>query len=819
MNLKKQIRGFVVLFVLGIVTGVLVPLQTVGAASLSASEQDDFIAPRCYALDVVFIIDQSGSMKDNDPLGNRYYGTHYGLDWLANNHLGLCPEAVHRMGVISFGSTVEVSLPLTKIGPHNQQEWDAQRALLRSKIGPKDLRGTDPKLAFEEARKMLDETAPDDYPRKRVIILLTDGAPCVEELGCGTRGDAMNHERYNSEFLKQVRADFGFSEGLRQQENALRAAIQKYGSADRIPDEERNNILGDYPITLADLRQSTYIWVLAMNASEPYTERDKTLFRTISEEHGGKLVNLANNRNEIPLQFNQVLSALSGISPVLLGCGNLAVQPYLAGAQLDFYKIGTDLKVTISYNGKTLIAGQGDQDAFGMTGYSEAGAIESYRFVMPPAGMWEITASDCEGVTGSFIAFNADIRQLEPTATLPHYNVAGSSSDPRYPYYIRYQIVDRSSLNQIVALSNDPNYPLTMVGIITKPDGSTVNVTFKNTEEGIWTGERPLPVDQLGLYQIEVWASAPCVVDEHSQDCPEGKKELFHSKDGTYQVGEVDTFVFKITSPEQDRVIPLHGSLADGLKEQPLDVRLRLTDSAGAPLQARQALEGDLNTAFQATLKVGEQTSQIFLKPDAADGSLFSGQFLEPAQLGRQTITVQLVGGYNNEAYYPASSSVSVEFIRRDPLFRNPVFYRALGVLLALLVLGLIGWQIWERTDPVQGSLTFISPTGQEKSISLSKRRRVVRITQGLAEVGLKKLVARKGKLSAGRQMIEVQMWPKKGNVIRRTYMDGGGPLQAVEGWRAQYVWRGASGHSVSGPVPGRKPLRPKSFRTFGRKK
>ena len=134
MNLKKQVNRFFVLFLLGMVASLFFPLPAIGAMSLNSSDQDDFIAPRCYALDVVYIIDQSGSMKENDPLGNRYYGTQYSLDWLANNHLGLCPEAVHRMGVISFGTTVEVSLPLSEIRPGSQQEWDTKSEQLKNRI-------------------------------------------------------------------------------------------------------------------------------------------------------------------------------------------------------------------------------------------------------------------------------------------------------------------------------------------------------------------------------------------------------------------------------------------------------------------------------------------------------------------------------------------------------------------------------------------------------------------------------------------------------------------------------------------------------------
>ena len=48
-----------------------------------------------------------------------------------------------------------------------------------------------------------------------------------------------------------------------------------------------------------------------------------------------------------------------------------------------------------------------------------------------------------------------------------------------------------------------------------------------------------------------------------------------------------------------------------------------------------------------------------------------------------------------------------MELHRRDPFFHKPVVWESLAALLGVLVVAWIGWQIFLRTSPLDGTLTF----------------------------------------------------------------------------------------------------------------
>ena len=80
--------------------------------------QEDKEVGDCYSLDVIFLIDQSDSMsgkgsgRPNDPTEQRVYAPRWAIDWLADNALDICPNAVHRIAVISYGGSTGIDLKL-----------------------------------------------------------------------------------------------------------------------------------------------------------------------------------------------------------------------------------------------------------------------------------------------------------------------------------------------------------------------------------------------------------------------------------------------------------------------------------------------------------------------------------------------------------------------------------------------------------------------------------------------------------------------------------------------------------------------------------
>lgn len=756
----------------------------------------------CYALDIVFIIDQSKSMKGipsgpnpalaNDPLGNRYYAPRYALDWLANNILGLCANAVHRVGVVSFGTNSQIDMPMTKIAPGNQTEWDQVKEVLNNKIQPQDLDATNPAKAFKDASLMLRSAPPlGDLPRKRAIIALTDGKACVPTLGCrAATGDGMDHQAYNLQFVNQVATDFSFSEALRQQDDALRNVAQGYGGVGNIPDDIKNDILRENPVTSEDLQNSTYIWIVAMNSAEAYLDTDGDALTKIAKSHGGELIALPENRIAVPSEFNKILSWLSGISPTILSCGKLAVDPYLGGATLDVYKAGEGFNLTITHNGKKLVGGQGDREYFGVKDYSQFGVIEHYSFEKPPAGLWQIDASDCQSVEVSYIPFRSEVSMVAPVSILPNYNLNGATSDPAHPFYLEYKIM---STNGNLTLDDDPLYPLDIKALIGLPDGTSKEVKLSFTGSGVWKSSEPIPVHLVGTYTLDLSAYASCVENPqltHSR-CASPTFLVVQDAAGKYDVGNVKLFDFKILNPKDGDVFPLHGNLwPDQLALQPISVELQLVDSDDNAIAADTVLVGELNNAFQATLVANGVSQSATMQRNSTDPSRFTANFSAPAVLGQHNLTIDLLSDYRFETYSPARRQIRIAFTREDPLLNNPTFYTFLGILLALLLIGIAVWFMIGRQNAVQGRLILTDvTTNTQKTFSLSQKKRVVTISQGLP-AGVAKVQVRNAGARAGKQLIQVTIKPSKGALINKTLVDGT-DMPVTPNLKAKYEWGG----------------------------
>lgn len=752
MKLHKFFAFVVVIALLSGLMASSVRVKDVQAADLLAPPMDVHASKTpqmCFALDVVFLIDQSGSMSGatpNDPLGQRFNAPRYALDWLANNRLGMCKNAVHRIGVISFGTEAVVDLPMTNIEPVDQNHWNGIRPGLENQIQERNMNATNPLFAFIEAKKMLDSApALGNEFRKRAIVLLTDGQPCVPGIGCSLdRNDPVNI-RYMQQFVDQIRTDFGFSDRLRSTDEALKQVVLTYGSLADAPEQEINSIFAANKMTPGDLFESTYIYIIAMNSDEPYLETVGDTFRSIVGDYGGQLIDLEQNLNEVPRQFNQILSWLSGVTPVITGCGSLPVDPYLSGAMLDVFKSAQGLEVEIKYKGKSLKAGKGDTDFFGMTQYSEYGAVEHYRFNKPPAGLWDIyCAANDDDVKAAFIPFSATVMQVEPTDAVPQYDVPGASSDPNYPYYLKYKILDRE---KELTLDLDPEFPIEMKATITDPQGGITVIPMEFGGEGNWQSSQAIPVNLLGNYSVEVVGNAPCVSDPNRPNrCPTPMFEVFRDQEGQYHTASVDIFKLIILSPVEGETLPLHGKLiSQKLAEQAVSLRLQLVDKNDQPIAYNDILVGDPREAFQSNLTAGEDTAPILLSPDPNDPSVFIGSTSEPFVKGDQEIQVEILPDkYDHEKYRPYNPTLSVSFTRADPLLQNPIFYRVLGWIFGLILLAIVIRVVICRLNPVRGGLTATNGgqsvsipvyTGSCKSVLTPSR------VPGLRTIGVQKMI------------------------------------------------------------------------------
>ncbi len=765
------------------------------SASTNVIQVDD-----CYSLDIVFLVDQSGSMSGddgnpNDPLGNRFQAPRYAMDWLANNRLGHCPTAIHRIGVISFGSVSKVSLPLTVINPATQEEWDAQRSTLEQQISEERMGTTDPLLAFKDAAKML-ENAPDQgvLLRKQVLVLLTDGQPCVESLGCTYGNDQMDHNAYMTSMVDYVNLTFPYSAALLQREEATKEALEIYGSVDGIPEDVRNSLLLDNPVSAEDLSSSVYIWVVAMNSVSQYLRDDGKFWDEITNTHAGDLIDLQENVVDVPKEFNAILSSLEGITPSLLGCGNLAIDPYLSGAVLDVFKPSDseEYKVEISFDGRMLKNGEGDLEFFGEEQYSTFGAIEHYRFLQPPAGLWLIDALQCDGIEASFTPFTPQVTFLSPSTDIPQYDRGGLDYDPDYPYYIEIKISDS---NNLVDLNLDPNYPLDLKAYISIPNVGVVERVFSFKADGVWATNDPLPVAQLGQYTVHIVGKAACTYDpDRPNRCENGEILVVDDESGSYNVASTSPVKMVVTSPDPTEPLTLHAALIpDKLRVLPVDFSVQLQGADGTPIDWHAVLNSDGASAIEAVLSAEGQTETITLTPDPDDYSMFTGSFTELGVLGAQQITITMLGDIKRDQYQLYENPVLFNFERKDPLLNDIRFYYGLLGLITLIILTLIIKLIYDRTNVVLGKLQFINESGP-RDFSINRHRRVTVISSGLPhELAIKKLVIRNDGEVGMKRKIAMHVYPLAGKDFTLSLIDNSAPLGISGTWRVMYVWGGVT--------------------------
>ena len=717
--------------------------KSVYAKSSTKVDQKNQSIQKCYAMDVIFLIDQSNSMSGidaNDKFNNRIEAYKIAVEWLAQNQYSMCPDAIHRIGVISFGSDVDVDLELKEI-PENQDTWEAIRTSLTDTVDVKQMGNTDHALAFKAAKEMLDRNpAPDsasDIPRKTSIIMVTDGRPCVPGKACDS-GRPM--ELYLEALEEQINKDFPFSDTLLSREAAIRKQVSIYGDFNLIPEEVMSIALSENEIREeTDFANSTYIYILALNDAYPYLEEVGETFTEITQSHGGDLIDLSNNTSEIPLQFNEVLSRLSMVKISKGRCGSLYVQPYLSALTVNVYKSVEGVPVTIYYGEPStavyeLEEGKGDTQAFGSEiTYSLFGPTnESYNFISPKGGEWYIDAaiSVCGELRVVYQTFlPQDFQLVEPSHTLPVFNSTVTKADYNAdnPYYLSYSIQD---INRHSYLISDPDYPLSIKVEITAPDTAKkyTNLEYipgKTIEDGRWVSVDPLPVSQLGEYKVAiVSATAPCV---DPKECTIGSTfEVFGENtrlgEGTYTTSDVAIFDFLITNPEPGMIVPVHQSITKKLVENPLNFQIKLIDENGQPISYQEIFgtASNVSNIFSASLLIDgtEIKKDINFISDPLDDSVLNAEVaINNATLkGAANLSIALIGDYDYDNYLVKEKSKTVNFTRKDTFLYNPLFWYALFIFLGVIIFLIIIWFFYHRSRALTGYLEF-SPNQNEGSV------------------------------------------------------------------------------------------------------
>jgi hypothetical protein len=718
--------AFVIALLLSLVEPVSRPV--VNAASVSANT-----GPlTCSNLDVVFIIDQSGSMSGyggvppTDPTEQRKYAPQAMVDLLSDIALDLCPAAHHRMALVSFGARPQIDLPLSDIAPDTFSDAQTLRETLKANIVATDLGQTDPQRAFEAAADILNDVVPiGDGIRKRAIIFITDGHPCVEELGCTPPDSTMDFVGYANRMRDWAAETLPFDPVLIGQEGCLSALRNQHG-AENLPPDAVNSCLKEFPVDTATYQNSTYIFTLLLNFGEAYSRRLRDAYIEMSEAHAGHVVDLSENRSDIPTTFNLILSQLAGVQATRLACGKFAVNPYLAQMRIVFFKLSEDVVVRLTYtdvNGVRHVMERGQADetgGFDMKEYYEYGPNERYVFTDPYPGIWTLETDDptCEGLDAFYDSLTINPggypSDLPPVAQSLGQHDRAPFYDINNPYYIEYQMRDQSS--NIIPQADHERFHVDLQATVKDPKGSEGKYEFDWDAAGqLFRSTEPLQLPVSGTYTIDIVGTIyihegePVITTEGFSEVFATPLELFRHEGVEFNVFPVMPVIVQITSPAAgEEITPIHGAINEGwpLPIKPIQVQAQIVNRDGTPLSdplSDVLLKPD--GALTATVKAGEAVSvPVTMTCDDTGNCMAVIEGFDTE--GNQQVIVELRNEFS-ERYRPDGLVAEVQFRRADPLFSRTGFYYSLLALVIMAVLAIVVFNIIIRTNKVMGMLIF----------------------------------------------------------------------------------------------------------------
>ena len=774
--MKHRISRLALFFALAFVISGFFPI-TIGHSSpesrLPLSEETNV---KCYSLDVVFLIDQSGSMKNNDPddpkkgYGLRNVSVDWVIDWLGDNVVSYCPDAIHRVAIVSWGDGTSVGLNEV-IRPRSTEEWRISRDDLKAKVDLTNQTDTYyntlPDVAFGDARNILKDFASvplGGLPRKQVIIFITDGIPAHSSI------DSVSE--YSNALVSNVRQWYPFDSVLLQRDACLAGALKKarsVGQSDISP-EDKNDCLANFKVEDSAYVNSTYIWSILLNAySDVSPDRYSSFYNAmdqIGKDHAGKVVPIDQN-TEIPGAFLDIMTTMAGVRAERLGCQPFAMDPYLQQATLSFFKIDEDIPVEISYEsgGQTYTVTQDDLknkpmpleiDGFTLKDYTSDNAIERYVFLRPHAGFWNIrvpSTSNCDGIQAFFEPLDFDVYQKSPPATLPQYDLS-PFYDVSSPTYIEYQLINREAPTEMIG--PDLQYPLTVTAKLKKISSGEelppIDLEYDSVR-GTYKSKDPLLVDEVEKYELTVRAETS-YVDTKIQ----GKRVLFEETH-FFEIIRVTPFRMVITKPESPKtqdeplaVYPLHGGVTTGLEIVPVEFRVILTDRDGNKIDPSLVFSNP-NVSIQGTVAPIDEKVTFALDPAQPDE--FVGYITSLRDEGTYHLSVSI----NDETAYkglyrPDKKIEGVDFILRDTLFTRPITYKVLGIAALLAVIIAIVLVALNRNNPVTGTLVFEIGTTPIADILIGTGWNVSKISrrtlQAYSSLGLRSLRAQKSKEQLG---------------------------------------------------------------------
>ena len=399
--------------------------------SLEAQEEDQYTG-----LDVVFLVDQSGSMggcyghpEANDSQQLRFKGAQLAMEWLGSYRLSyLKGSSVNfRTAVVYFGSTAQTVIEPTVVDPESAEQWDALEKVLKDPLAPeefpKHLDNTHFIEAFKVAKQMFSAMEAEDSSRRvKGIVVLTDGEPFAAVAP------------YYKPPTDEQEEDFDL-------EAYVEDMIEYVGNAFPHPEYQ--------------------IYVVALNDREGDTWSGiRKTWEQITHGHA----QLVENNNVMAAYFQEILQEL--VKPLEVEDGEeiiivgdvVPVPPYLAQIKLFIHKPlpGSRVKVYVDPEYKELLTEGALTKVEG-----EDEPIEVITVENPQPGYWYLKRPETAVIHRIFVRYvYAKALAPEPKTPVPQYLVS----------QVRFQF--EGSGGRPLPKYKDEKYALQAKALVTNADGS-----------------------------------------------------------------------------------------------------------------------------------------------------------------------------------------------------------------------------------------------------------------------------------------------------------------------------------------------------------
>jgi len=683
-----------------------VPTRLVVQAAKEKNQEIPEDTGDCVGLDLVLVVDQSGSMnRINDKGQFRTVAAQDILQHLAINALLECPMAIHRLAVLDFGDYIEEGTDLRVKyewvfpGPGNQgppwieiggfdfgMDIDAWKTdWLEPKIArivAKDMDDTDTVTALHEARELLETMRPvnDGLPRQKTVILLTDGRPFVEE----RNEDSLFADIYQ-ELAKYQDISFWVV--------ALRNIFGEDASYmdDTITDPDDIDSWEKDTLGQADLAP----WLTQfLNPNADFADKKTTagtLWTYETYTHNGQLVMLTMNKREIPETLNIIYEKLLGREGIKPICNEpFYVDAYIQSADFTYTKNNEDISISLKKYQSASQSGGADIEFIIVDGkvvdtngneiekyndlihyWSKIGTVEHYVISLPPAGKWEWTVSNdvsCSDASVRYLPMMANAALVYPSGDLPP--VAKEPFyDQKNPTYFEVQVEEQDG----TPFQTDNLYPLRVTLTYIGPDGKPVQNANGESEwvllskgEGIWRSADPVLVPLIGNYDVTLRGTAPAAAPSILDLMIIFERTIPNA----FRAPNVQLFDFHVLTPQEGQVLPLNFIKNDTKVTWPIEVTVQVVDVDGKTVpNSAEVVRGE--APFRAVLlnEKGDENEQVDLTLSSKGESIYVGTLRkgENPQLdpeGNYQIRIELAGEWRSENWLPSQRMKNIRISR-----------------------------------------------------------------------------------------------------------------------------------------------------------